>query len=79
MSSQTSKWIIDKNSFIITYLNNIINKHIESNKTKITLTQQNLMYTKQVLTLIASKRCANILIYFSLGLVSRNISDVWLI
>jgi hypothetical protein len=37
------------------------------------------MYTKQVLTLIASKRCANILIYFSLGLVSRNISDVWLI
>jgi len=70
-SGATSKWIIVKYERIVEYLDNMLNNNdIIHKKGKLTLIQQNLLYTKQVLEVLGSKKCANILISFFLDLVS---------
>jgi len=71
-SSQTSKWVLTKYNLIVEHLDNMINKEIKINgRGKLTLIQQNLLYTKKVLGVLGSQRCANILITFFLDLVSK--------
>ncbi len=70
-SNSTSKWIIEKYELIIEHLNKMLSKSVLVNKSKTTLIQQNLLYTKQVLSVLGSERCANTLIYFFLDLVSK--------
>ena len=74
-SSVTSKWIIEKYELIVEHLNNMLNKDVTLNKGKTTLIQQNLLHTKQVLSVLGSKTCANILISFFLDLVSKETNE----
>ena len=53
----------------------MIEKDIKYNKGKLTLIQKNLSYTKQVLEILGSKYTTNILIYFFLDLVSKEVNE----
>ena len=75
-SSQTSKWVLTKYNLIVEHLDNMIKKEIKVNGSgKLTLIQQNLLYTKKVLDVLGSQRCANILISFFLDLVSKETNE----